>query len=257
MAIAVLFVTINGIGAGDAMAESGSVAKLASNSSRRGSSEEPPAPTEHGKANSEHMEDVQLDSSDKGTAGSDNSSPIEDMESTDEFDVDADDKNDREKSENAGNEVSSRVDADQLDKIDSPKPRRLSEMKLINTDTRLLRVNIAETDLKSPADQSSELIAQGLSHTSILPSEKRFAWAAPDIRYQPLYFEDVALERYGQTPCGCELRQTALSAAHFFKSAALLPYQMIEQDPHSCDWPLGFCRPGTDAPFVWQKHINP
>jgi hypothetical protein len=132
---------------------------------------------------------------------------------------------------------------------------KLEQMKSINTDTRSLRVNIAETNGESPNDESSELVESEISVAEFAPSEKRFAWAAPDIRYQPLYFEDVALERYGQTPCGCELRQTTLSAAHFFKSAVLLPYQMIQQHPQSCDWPLGFCRPGTDTPFIWQKHI--
>lgn len=138
----------------------------------------------------------------------------------------------------------------------APTSKRLDEMKSISTDTRSLRINIAETSSEAPEDESNQLVISASGDSLIAPSEKRFAWAAPDIRYQPLYFEDVALERYGQTPCGCELRQTALSAAHFFKSAALLPYQMIEQDPHSCDWPLGFCRPGTETPFIWQKHIR-
>ena len=134
----------------------------------------------------------------------------------------------------------------------------MSDMKSITTDTRFLRININETDPDdAPADQSSELVDQGSRNTSMLLSEKIFAWAAPDIRYQPLYFEDVTLERYGQTPCGCDLRQRALSAAHFYQSAALLPLLMLDQPPQSCDWPLGYCRPGTDTPFIWQKRIVP
>jgi hypothetical protein len=125
----------------------------------------------------------------------------------------------------------------------------------INTDTRSLRVNIAESDATAPADQSGELIAQSLGKAIVVPSEKRFAWAAPDIRYQPLYFENVPHERYGQTPEGCEIRQTVLSAAHFFGSAALLPYKLLDQHPQSCDGPLGFCRPGSETPFVWQRSI--
>ncbi len=125
----------------------------------------------------------------------------------------------------------------------------------INTDTRSLRVNIAESDATAPADQSGELIAQSRGKAIVVPSEKRFAWAAPDIRYQPLYFENVPHERYGQTPEGCEIRQTVLSAAHFFGSAALLPYKLLDQHPQSCDGPLGFCRPGSETPFVWQRSI--
>ena len=125
----------------------------------------------------------------------------------------------------------------------------------INTDTRSLRVNIAELNATIPSDQSGELIAQSLGKALVVPSEKRFAWAAPDIRYQPLYFENVPHERYGQTPEGCEIRQTVLSAAHFFGSAALLPYKLLDQHPQSCDGPLGFCRPGSETPFVWQRPI--
>ena len=124
---------------------------------------------------------------------------------------------------------------------------------LINTDTRSLRVNIAETSGTAPEDESAELLTQSLSHDQFLPSEKRFAWVSPAIRYQPLYFENAPHERYGQTPEGCELRQTVLSAAHFFGSAALLPYKMFQQCPQSCDGPLGFCRPGSEAPFVHQS----
>lgn len=125
----------------------------------------------------------------------------------------------------------------------------------LSTDTRSLRVNIAETNDTAPDDQSHELVAQSQGHDQILPSETRFAWAAPDIRYQPLYFENVPHERYGQTPEGCELRQTVLSTVHFFGSAALLPYKLIDQHRHSCDGPLGFCRPGSESPFVWQPPI--
>ena len=125
---------------------------------------------------------------------------------------------------------------------------------VISTDTRSLRVNIAETNDTAPEDQSNQLMAQSQGHAQI-PSEKRFAWAAPDIRYQPLYFENVPHERYGQTPEGCELRQTVLSTVHFFGSAALLPYKLIDQHRHSCDGPLGFCRPGSESPFVWQQPI--
>jgi len=123
---------------------------------------------------------------------------------------------------------------------------------LINTDTRSLRVNIAETSGTAPDDKSSELLAQSLTQDRTLPSQKYFAWAAPDIRYQPLYFENAPHERYGQTPEGCELRQTVLSAAHFFGSAALLPYKLLHKCPQSCDGPLGFCRPGSETPFVQQ-----
>lgn len=47
--------------------------------------------------------------------------------------------------------------------------------------------------------------------------------------HQPLYFEDVNLERYGTT--ARPRLQPIGSAAHFLVSAASLPYQMVQQRP--------------------------
>ncbi|MGI9497988.1 MAG: hypothetical protein ACR2NK_18170 [Mariniblastus sp.] len=87
------------------------------------------------------------------------------------------------------------------------------------------------------------------------PELKIFAWVAPDIRYQPLYFEDVALERYGQT--SGERIESLRSTANFFTSAVLLPYHMRRDAPASCDYPLGFCRPGDVAPCTKQRQLFP
>jgi hypothetical protein len=138
---------------------------------------------------------------------------------------------------------------------DATEPASASiELGTISTTTRGLKVNILETHADVPEDQSYRLARQAGIHSSPVASEKLFAWAAPNIRYQRLYFEDVPLERYGQTPCG--LRQTILSGAHFYKSAILLPYQAISHPPKDCDWPLGFCRPGAETPFVWERHLK-
>jgi len=120
-----------------------------------------------------------------------------------------------------------------------------------------LRMDIRELHSVSPADRANELNYGMGDWTQFYATPKVFAWAAPDIRYQPLYFEDVALERYGQTLDGdtlaCNARpwrdlQPWRSGYHFFKSAALLPHQMWHQPPKSCDYPLGFYRPGSCTP---------
>ena len=87
------------------------------------------------------------------------------------------------------------------------------------------------------------------------PELKVFAWVAPDIRYQPLYFENVALERYGQTS-GMR-RESIRSTANFFTSVVLLPYHMRRDAPGSCDYPLGFCRPGDVSPCTKQRQLFP
>ncbi len=115
------------------------------------------------------------------------------------------------------------------------------------------RIDIRETSEVAPEDRSQELAAnsQNSDWTGFYPNQKVFAWAAPDIRYQPLYFEDVALERYGQTT-GLHT-QPMRSGINFFKSFVFLPNQMRHDLPGSCDHPLGFCRPGSPVPETTQS----
>ena len=87
------------------------------------------------------------------------------------------------------------------------------------------------------------------------PELKVYAWVAPEIHYQPLYFENVALERYGQT--SSERKELIRSTANFFTSAFLLPYHMRLDAPLGSDYPLGFCRPGNAAPLTKQRQLFP
>ena len=118
---------------------------------------------------------------------------------------------------------------------------------------RGIAIGIQETNANAPEDVSGQLIASSKSNwTQFTPTQKVFAWAAPNIRYQPLYFEDVALERYGQTLPA--YRQSLKSSVHFFKSVVFLPHKMRHDLPSSCDYPLGFCRPGDSTPTIYQRH---
>jgi hypothetical protein len=69
---------------------------------------------------------------------------------------------------------------------------------------------------------------------------QNFAWWPSKLSHDPLYFEDVALERYGQTRC----LQPAWSAAHFFGNVVVLPYKMGLDHPHECIYTLGYARAG-------------
>jgi hypothetical protein len=70
-------------------------------------------------------------------------------------------------------------------------------------------------------------------------------YQAHNFKYRPLYFEEVNLERYGnQLPL-----QNFASAAHFFTSAALLPYKIGSQSPKCCISTLGYERPGDCVPY--------
>lgn len=75
-----------------------------------------------------------------------------------------------------------------------------------------------------------------------------FTWKASALCHKPLYFEEVALERYGHT-VGLGL-QPVVSAAHFFLTVPVLPYKMGLYPPGECMYTLGYYRPGSCAPYM-------
>lgn len=77
-------------------------------------------------------------------------------------------------------------------------------------------------------------------------AEFTHAWEAPGLYHLPLYFEDVALERYGHSDC--PFFQPVVSAAWFFGTVPLLPYQMGLEPPLEHVHALGYYRPGSYAP---------
>lgn len=118
-----------------------------------------------------------------------------------------------------------------------------------------ISLDIRDTSEVVPRDRSGLLINESKSNwNDFYPTEKDFAWCAPDIRYQPLYCQDVALERYGQTFGQADV-EAALSGLHFFASVCTLPCQVLRDYPCSCDYPLGYCRPGNPAPCTYPRYI--
>jgi hypothetical protein len=73
-----------------------------------------------------------------------------------------------------------------------------------------------------------------------------YAWEAPAFCHRPLYFEDENLERYGHSFGAV---QPAVSAAHFFSRATVLPYLAGAFPPHDCVYTLGKGRPGSCMPY--------
>ena len=78
-----------------------------------------------------------------------------------------------------------------------------------------------------------------------------YTWAAPALYHNPLYFEQVNLERYGQGPH--RLLQPAYSAAHFFVTIAELPYHLGAEPPREHVYVLGHYRPGSCAPYQYHR----
>ncbi len=109
-----------------------------------------------------------------------------------------------------------------------------------------VRLDMVEYDAEAPEDRASKLFESSRRFDgNIAATDKVFAWAAPNIKYQPLYFEDVALERYGQTK-GL-VKQPFVSAGRFLADKLLLVPRAMRVCPHSCDSPLGYCRPGSPS----------
>jgi hypothetical protein len=75
-----------------------------------------------------------------------------------------------------------------------------------------------------------------------------YTWKASGLCHKPLYFEEVALERYGHS-AGPYLQPVA-SAAHFFLIVPALPYFMGVYPPNECIYTLGYYRPGSCAPYI-------
>ncbi len=77
-----------------------------------------------------------------------------------------------------------------------------------------------------------------------------FTWKASGTCSKPLYFQDVQLERYGHS--WNPVVQPFMSAAHFFVSVPLLPYKMGLRPPNECVYSLGYYRPGSCAPYLFE-----
>lgn len=77
-----------------------------------------------------------------------------------------------------------------------------------------------------------------------------YYWDASHLIHQPLYFEDVNLERAGYS---YGILQPAVSAARFYSRLPLLPYALAVHPHYKAVYPLGEFRPGSPAPYVCDR----
>lgn len=111
-----------------------------------------------------------------------------------------------------------------------------------------------------PIDESTELFSapqpasrQVLGRTGW--ASRDYQWTAPEFHHHPLYFDDVPLERYGQSATAGW--QPLISAAHFYRDAALLPYSVVANPPRQRVSTLGYFRPGSPTPPLRQTQLAP
>lgn len=86
-------------------------------------------------------------------------------------------------------------------------------------------------------------------------AETIFHWDASNIKYNPLYFEDVQLERYGHDHH--ELIQPIYSLGKFSAQLIGMPYQWVLHSPDEDVYPLGHYQVGEPTPrLVHQVPLN-
>ena len=110
-----------------------------------------------------------------------------------------------------------------------------------------VRTDIRMTERELPADRAEQLFTSAADYSREAVNRQEWSnsevwWSATEFSHQPLYFDDVLLERYGQTPC--RLVKPALSGVHFFGAIALLPGKMAADHPCAHLSTLGYHRPG-------------
>ncbi|HVJ68046.1 MAG TPA: hypothetical protein VM510_08690 [Caulifigura sp.] len=139
-----------------------------------------------------------------------------------------------------------------------PNPRRLRPIAQINPsydydpDGKAPCEHICPRDpALCPGDSNLECPLEE-DRLEITPADRLFPdmtymWCASNLYHNPLYFEDVQLERYGQVKCN-EFVQPFVSVGKFGAQLVGLPYQMALDPPHSCRYALGYYRPGDCAP---------
>ena len=104
-----------------------------------------------------------------------------------------------------------------------------------------------KADLR-PADCSQNLFVAGpqTAQQVVDRGDLVFYWAANELSYRPLYFEDPLLERYGQVGMG--KLQPGVSAVRFLGTLPMLPYKVALDPPLSPVYSLGHYRPGSAVP---------
>lgn len=135
------------------------------------------------------------------------------------------------------------------------KPERLTDERIRENWPKhsMSEIGLSLAEVGRVPEDRSELLEDFGRVGPVGESVKVFAWEAPNIRYQPLYFEDVVLERYGQTLT--DYRQGIRSAIRFGAAFTGLSLQLLETSSQSCDHPLGYCRPGSCVPQTTQRHF--
>ncbi len=126
--------------------------------------------------------------------------------------------------------------------------RSLQKRDITTITVGLLIEGVEGTDYPCDCRIGRDLDAPQFAGRNFSPT--LFTWKAASTCHKPLYFEDVQLERYGHS--WNPVLQPFISGAHFFVSVPLLPYKMGLKTPNECVYTLGYYRPGSCAPYMFE-----
>jgi hypothetical protein len=135
--------------------------------------------------------------------------------------------------------------------VQCPTPEQLSEwFKPLNQ----IKLRSRPVDGRMPIDCSTQLFYTPTGQAASVPerhwANSEFNWVASNLAAQPAYWDDVPLERYGQSVC--PLAQPGISGVKFFLTFPIIPYKIGVDRTHDLIYTLGYYRPGSPTPPVRQ-----
>ena len=115
-----------------------------------------------------------------------------------------------------------------------------------------IKAILTEDGERLPPDcASSRFNSQTNGSQARFASDVDFHWKPTDFFHMPAYFDDVPLERYGQSIA--PRLQPAISGAKFVLQIPAFPYKVGIDRPHDCITTLGHRPPGDCVPCIRQR----
>jgi hypothetical protein len=112
-------------------------------------------------------------------------------------------------------------------------------------------LDLSGAPVELPPDHARAILAQQPAYvrgTALDPAAHAVLPYAPELEfcYQPLFFEEVNVERYGRS---LGPLQPALSIVQFYGRIPALPYMMVARQARACSYHAHWTLPGYRAPF--------
>ena len=128
----------------------------------------------------------------------------------------------------------------------------------LTIDTRIKPDPNIKDEIQQPKDEAAQLFRQFGERRDYMQVgdewlDESVYLEAARFCHQPLYFEELNLERYGTSRR--PLLQPIISGARFFATVPALPYLMTVERPGACCCREGECPAGRPAP--WHRELPP